>query len=263
MKRKGGETKNTDHFYHNSAASEEANDEQDGLDLKDRMELPKPDMRVAILDIQHELTVEGIERKKTDYTEDELKHLPVTRIAKHYPTPEWAHMYIDGSATPGEGNAGAGVYSDIFQQAWPAGRNGSNYDGEIKAISEALVKIKELQIPKTLILSDSKAAIQAIVSKEEKDPETLECKRLLVWLHNRNKHVTLQWVPAHCNIYGNDEADNLAKAKEGSKMKQYKKALSYNAVKSHVCTAIKSNIKKTWEKAIKCKQWLEAVIKKR
>jgi ribonuclease HI len=123
-------------------------------------------------------------------------------------------MYTDGPATPGEGNAGAGVYSDIFQQAWPAGKNGSNYDGKIKAIREALVKIKEMQIPKTVILSDSKAAIQSIVSKEERDTETLECKRLLVWLHNRNEHVTLQWVPAHCNIHGNGEADRLAK--EGS-----------------------------------------------
>jgi hypothetical protein len=30
------------------------------VDLKDRTELPKPDMRVAILDIQHKLMVEGI-----------------------------------------------------------------------------------------------------------------------------------------------------------------------------------------------------------
>jgi ribonuclease HI len=120
-------------------------------------------------------------------------------------------MYTDESATPGEGNAGAGVYSDIFQQAWPAGKNGSNYNREIKAIREALVKITETQIPKTFILSDSKAAIQFIVSKEERDSETLECKRLLVWLHNRNKHVTLQWVPAHYNLYGNDESDRLAK----------------------------------------------------
>jgi hypothetical protein len=142
------------------------------VDLKDRMELPKPDMRVAILDIQHGLTVEGIERRKIDYTEDELKHRTVAHIAKHYPTPEWAHMYTDGSATPGEGNAEAGVYSDIFQQAWSAGRNGSNYDGEITAISEALIKIEELQIPKTVIFSYSKAAIQAIVSKEERDLES-------------------------------------------------------------------------------------------
>jgi ribonuclease HI len=155
---------------------------------------------------------------------------------------------------------GAGVYSDIFQQAWPAGKNGSNYDGEIKAIREALVKIKEMHIPKTFILSDSKTTIQSIVSKEERDAETLECKRLLVWLHNRNKHVTLQWVPAHCNIYGNDEADRLAM--EGSKMKQENKALSYNAFKSHVCTAVKSSIKKTWEKASRGKQWLEAVTRK-
>jgi hypothetical protein len=50
---------------------------------------------------------------------------------------------------------------------------------------------------------------------------------------------------------GNDKADKLAK--EGSKLKQDKKKLSYNAVKSHVSTTIKSNIKKTWEKASKGK----------
>jgi hypothetical protein len=37
--------------------------------------------------------------------------------------------------------------------------------------------------------------------------------------------------------------------------------LYYNAIKSHVCTAVKSSIKKTWEKAIKGKQWLEAVTR--
>jgi hypothetical protein len=70
-------------------------------------------------------------------------------------------------------------------------------------------------------------------------------------------------VPAlsvHCNIHGNDEADKLAK--EGSKMKQDKKVLSYNAVKSHVCTAAKSSIKKTWKKGSKDKQWLEAVTRR-
>jgi uncharacterized protein YcnI len=61
-----------------------------------------------------------------------MKHLTGAHITKQYPTPKWVHMYTDGSATPGEGKAGAGVYSDIFQQAWQAGKNGSNYDGEIK-----------------------------------------------------------------------------------------------------------------------------------
>jgi hypothetical protein len=78
-------------------------------------------------------------------------------------------------------------------------------------------------------------------------------------MHNRYKRFTLQWVPEHCNIYGNDEADRLAK--EGSKMNPDEKALTYNAVKSRVCTAVKSNITKTREKASKCKQWLEAVTR--
>jgi hypothetical protein len=42
-------------------------------------------------------------------------------------------------------------------------------------------------------------------------------------------------------LYGNDEADELVK--EGSKMKQVKKAL-YNTRKSRVSTAVESNIKK-------------------
>jgi ribonuclease HI len=237
------------------------------VDLKDRMELPKPDMRVAILDIQHELTVEGIERRKISIlhrihwrwieTPDSRPYCKALSLPRMDP-----HIYRWISHSWWRKCWSRSLFRYIFQQEWPAGRNGSNYDGEIKIISEALIKIKELQIPKTVILSDSKAAIQAIVSKEERDLESLECKRLLVRLHNRNhrnKHATLQWVPAHCNICGNDEADKLAK--KGNKMKQYKKALSYNAVKSHVCTAVKSNIKKTWEKASKGKQWLEAVTK--
>jgi hypothetical protein len=59
----------------------------------------------------------GNREKKIDYTEDELQHLPVAHIAKHYPTPEWVHLNTDGSAAPDEGKARAGVYSDIFQQA--------------------------------------------------------------------------------------------------------------------------------------------------
>jgi hypothetical protein len=61
-------------------------------------------------------------------------------------------------------------------------------------------------------------------------------------------------MPTYCNIYGNDKADQLALVKEGSKMQQDKKKLSYNAVKRHVSNAIKRNIKKTWEKASKGKQ---------
>jgi hypothetical protein len=82
--------------------------------------------------------------------------VPAGKVSKSVETSSACHKW--GSDAP----------TLTFQQAWPAGRNGSNYDGEIKAISEALIKIKGLQIPKTVILSDSKAAIQVIVSKEEK-----------------------------------------------------------------------------------------------
>jgi hypothetical protein len=90
-----GYNKNTNHYYQSSAAIEAKIIGK--ADLKDRVKSLKSDMRFAILDIQHELTVEGIERKMVDYTEDELKHLTVAHVAKHYPTPEWVHMGAMGS----------------------------------------------------------------------------------------------------------------------------------------------------------------------
>jgi hypothetical protein len=65
----------------------------DKLDLRDWLELPKTDMRVAILDIQHQFMVEKIEEKKK-FAEDELgintagscpysKALPRRRMGPH------------------------------------------------------------------------------------------------------------------------------------------------------------------------------------
>ena len=41
--------------------------------------------------------------------------------------------------------------------------------------------------------------------------------------------VTLQWIPGHCNIKGNDEADRLAKL--GAKCNQDKESATYGTAK--------------------------------
>jgi ribonuclease HI len=61
-------------------------------------------------------------------------------------------------------------------------KNGSNYDGGIKAIREALVKIKEMQIPKIVILSDSKTAIQSIVRGERRRGEVAPYFHLFLFI---------------------------------------------------------------------------------
>ena len=68
------------------------------------------------------------------------------------------------------------------------------------------------QCKNIVILSDSKAAIQAIAStncpKMEKIKE-IHC--MIQQIQKLGKNIVLQWIPAHCNILGNEKADVLAK----------------------------------------------------
>ncbi|MGL5072521.1 MAG: ribonuclease H family protein, partial [Aeromonas salmonicida] len=206
------------------------------------------------LDVHHVLTVDGLERKKSEYNTQELRST-MDYIHKKYPEGIWLHVYTDGSATPREGMAGAGVYCKKFENSWAAGKNASNYDGELKAIKLALEMVRELPDKNIAIISDSKAAIQAIASKESMDCEVRQCKVLLLRLYNESKEVVLQWIPAHCEVYGNEKADYLAK--RGSKMPQVPKNLSHTAVKAHFSTAIKKKVQKEWVNKGKDKLWQE------
>ena len=102
-------------------------------------------------------------------------------------------------------------------------------------------------------MSDSKAAIQAIACKERVDCEVKECKVLLLRLYYDAREVVLQWIPAHCEVYGNEKADYLAK--KGSKMPQVAKNLSYSSVKAHLSTATKRRVQKEWVDKGKDKIW--------
>jgi ribonuclease HI len=58
------------------------------------------------------------------------------------------------------------------------------------------------------ICSDSRAALLAIKSYAVSFRVVLQCRNSLQKLSNR---VRLVWVPGHCGIHGNEEADALAK----------------------------------------------------
>jgi ribonuclease HI len=243
-----------------TAAEEVKKDLMGMTNFNKRMDLPKPNIRVALLEVHHELTVDGLEKKKSEYSTQELRRHTMTYIRKKYPEELWLHVYTDGSATPGKGMAGAGVYCKKFENSWAAGKNASSYDGELKAIKVALEKVREHLDKNIVIMSDSKAAIQAIVSKEMVDCEVRECKVLLLRLFCEAREVVLQWIPAHCEVYGNEKADYLAK--KGSKMPQIAKHLSYTAVKAHLSTATKTKGQKEWTKKGKDKSWQSITTEK-
>jgi ribonuclease HI len=93
----------------------------------------------------------------------------------------------------------------------------SSYECELLAIDSALQRIAELQaegqIPATAsvrVLTDSQSAIKRLQSGPQCQT-TATAQRIWLSLNESNSTFSFQWVPAHCDIEGNEEADKLAK----------------------------------------------------
>ena len=89
-----------------------------------------------------------------------------------------------------------------------------------------------------VILSDAKSVLQTL-----ENPKSLELDSLresLVRLNKKTEMMILQWIPGHCDLPGNDKADDLAK--EGAAMEQQIEAITYGEAK----TMIKSQALKIW-----------------
>ena len=139
------------------------------------------------------------------------------------------------------------------------GRNRTNFDGEVAAISEAADKLLGLPgLKKIVFLSDSTAALQAITSSLPQDGDLVPlCQERLFKLQSRSE-VRLQWVPGHCDLEGNERADQLAKA--GCLLPQEDRPVSYPAICSLITTSINRMVKTAWEAAAVGKRW-EPIVK--
>ena len=98
--------------------------------------------------------------------------------------------------------------------------------------------------PKDLIiLTDSQSALDAI--ENFKDQSSKHIEELIFICHSNSLrygiNITLQWIPGHCGIFGNEKADALAKL--GSNMAQEDEKVSYNTTVS----LAKAHSKNTWK----------------
>ena len=95
--------------------------------------------------------------------------LALETINRQYPEEDWLYVYTDGSRIDGHVNVGAGIYSKLFSMYMTVGKYKTAYGGEIEAIRVALCQLTchQDKFNKAVILSDSKAAIQAIVGLEQ------------------------------------------------------------------------------------------------
>ena len=188
--------------------------------------------------------VPGVTRKG-DQPDCLLKSLTLEMLLAEYNASVWTRIYTDGSADGAVKNGGSGIHichpnGQTQSKSLPAGQKSTNYRAELTALREAAKLISaEEHLPSHIVfLTDCKSAIQNLQSPSEKlERDTLQQLKDL----SQNAQVTVQWIPAHCGLSGNETADKLAKS--GSRLEQTNPPISYREAK----TAIKSQYKKLWD----------------
>ena len=124
------------------------------------------------------------------------------------------------------------------------------FQAEIVAISAAAEDMLDRQLHNSAIdiYSDSQAAIQAIGGLRVTACTVKTCRDTLSKLVSHNNVITLNWVPGHCDVAGNERADQLAR--EGSSKPPYGPEplvpVPYSSLKRAVGTWIREEHNKAW-----------------
>ena len=124
------------------------------------------------------------------------------------PQAGWTHIYTGGSAEEAVGNGGSGVLvrtptGQTFGYSNATGRKCLYFKAETSALQNAVAYVAEITPQKTVILTDSKAALQSLTSNVPDQPIHQLLTDLQLLPHECT--VVLQWIPDHCGIPGNEE----------------------------------------------------------
>ncbi|KAK7109741.1 hypothetical protein V1264_013730 [Littorina saxatilis] len=162
-----------------------------------------------------------------------------------YPPSSWTHVFTDGSADGAVRNGGSGIYirfTDGERQslAVPGGKLCSSFRAEVLAIKTAADFLSSCDKPpgSISIFTDSMSTLQTLESTDP-DPLIQTLKASLNTLTVRTA-TTLQWVPAHVGLPGNEQADRLAK--EGSQLTQPSNPASYEETKTLVRSKFRADL---------------------
>ena len=126
---------------------------------------------------------------------------------------ETATYYTDGSVDRSTGRAGASVHCQEHTACWRVSNDASTLQTELLAIDQALRHAVHQPKPRVNILTDSLSSIQLLQKRDYHD-HTLLLTTIFVHLQtlrSQEKSVHFTWIPSHCDIAGNERADEAAK----------------------------------------------------
>ncbi|GFY10308.1 RNase H domain-containing protein [Trichonephila clavipes] len=150
-----------------------------------------------------------------------LRILSLETLNTLYLESEWLYVFTDDSKLTDNSNAGAGVCCDLFSFCSLIGIHRTAFNAEIASIHIAVCQLfcHTDRVSKVVILSDSRAVLQAISSiKALMSVDILKCQQLIDDILQSHIDIALQWIPSHCGIDGKENAECLAK--KGTKIIQ-------------------------------------------
>ncbi|XP_050427717.1 uncharacterized protein LOC126837807 [Adelges cooleyi] len=173
--------------------------------------------------VEHGKILEGKSRELMAYPSDRIK--PITFDSSLYKVEislrkDWDinHLtqsggflvYTDGSKMSGK--VGAGVWGEKphISISIPLGTTPTVFQAEVMAILICTQNLAVYKRRNITILSDSQAALKALIKTQVTSKLVLECRTALESLA-RNNRVKLTRVPGHYGVLGNEQADFLAR----------------------------------------------------
>ena len=185
-----------------------------------------------------------------------LKTMALETVDSYAETP--IHAYTDGSATNAIQNAGYGAIikyktnQELEQLCGPCGKHSTNYSAEQIAVEKTLETMKQhfsdgTATPEDIVVfTDSMSLLQRLESGAGGDVENLfSLMREITTSYG--VHISLQWVPGHCGVPGNETADQLSKT--GAAMPQYNTEASLQTCRGILRTKSKQDWLSRWANA--------------
>lgn len=174
-----------------------------------------------------------LERRKEEYSTEELRELALAKI-NNLTTD--IRIYTDGSTDADQRNGGAGVHITnrdgivIHESSHPAGEYCSSYTGECVAALRALEWIGDNPADCTIV-TDSMSLVEALKRNDWKDSDEW-LKLVKHAIFRLNTLVGVLWIPSHCDVPGNERADELAK--RGSTLDQSEVSVGRAIIKAKI-----------------------------
>ena len=195
------------------------------------------------------ITLDSGIQAKDHHTDEELRSLTLEALSVAYSSTTWARAYTDRSAEEAAKIGGGGVFIKLpggrsIRKSVATGQQSTNYRAEAYALLTAAQTLnQEERLPtNTVFLTDCQSILQSLQSPGGEQIFS-NIRQELSLLKNKTS-VTLQWIPSHCGVGGNEEADRLSKM--GSKLEQSAQPMSYSEAK----TILRNNFRTEWQQRL-------------